>query len=170
MHGRSHHLQGSFKLTLPRCKELSTVKSRLIEICLLESILILCLLSQIREKSDKYPRVHDDDKCHPNRVSFQCRVRYPSTKTPIMPSKLPFTILPYSEGACVNRKLTLSPLCVLRIASANVGEISITLSFPSGLSPPSLVNLSPRGTVLVTTRALSTELLMTLIASPERIP
>lgn len=85
---------------------------------------------------------------------------------PFSSSLLPFHPMqePHSVGACVNKKLTLSPLCVLRIASASVGLISITLNL-SHLSP-----LSPNGTVFVTTTLLNLLLFSVSIAFPDKIP
>ncbi len=70
----------------------------------------------------------------------------------------------YSVGACVNKKLTLSPLCVRLIASASVGEISITRSSPH------LSILSPSGTVFVTTTLDNLLLFKVSMALPDRIP
>ena len=88
---------------------------------------------------------------------------------PLSPLLYPYTpqaspIGSYSVGACVNKKLTLSPLCVLRIASANVGLISITLS-------RSQISIFPcSGTVFVTTTLLSLLLFRVSIALPLKIP
>lgn len=70
----------------------------------------------------------------------------------------------YTTGAWLNKKLTLSPLCVLRQASASVGLISIISIL---LHRPSL---SPSGTVFVTTTLLSLLPFKVSMAFPERMP
>lgn len=70
----------------------------------------------------------------------------------------------YTTGAWLNKKLTLSPLCVLRQASASVGLISIISIL---LHRPSL---SPSGTVFVTTTRLNLLPLRVSMAFPERMP
>lgn len=70
----------------------------------------------------------------------------------------------YTTGAWLNKKLTLSPLCVLRQASASVGLISIISIL---LHRPSL---SPSGTVFVTTTLLNLLPFKVSMAFPERMP
>lgn len=70
----------------------------------------------------------------------------------------------YTTGAWLNKKLTLSPLCVLLQASASVGLISIISIL---LHRPSL---SPSGTVFVTTTLLNLLPFKVSMAFPERMP
>ena len=70
----------------------------------------------------------------------------------------------YTVGACPNKKLTLSPLCVLRHASASVGDTSIVSNF----SHRSF--FSSCGTVFVTTTLDNLLSFSVCIALPLRMP